>query len=260
MSKQHKNNMKKFANSKVNTTRTNRNKRKYVTVNKKKSYSPLFLFIFFLSILGNVFLVGHYITFDHNKVKIETKEVIKPSPNYLFLGDSITDFYDLEKYFPDEPVVNSGYSGNQTTDILDDMQKRVYQYNPSKVFLLIGTNDLQMERSVDEIVDNIKKIIEGIRKNRPEAEIYIESIYPINNTDADKIDHEMVGRRNNEDIQEINQKLKDYCEENKLEYIDLYTLLVDDDGNLSENYTKDGLHMSEEGYEAITDKLHEYID
>ena len=70
----------------------------------------------------------------------------------------------------------------------------------------------------------------------------------------------MVGRRNNEDIQEINQKLKDYCEENKLEYIDLYTLLVDDDGNLSENYTKDGLHMSEEGYEAITDKLHEYID
>ncbi len=256
MSKQHKNNMKKFANSKVNTTRTNRNKRKYVTVNKKKSYSPLFLFIFFLSILGNVFLIGHYITFDHNKVKIETKEVIKPSPNYLFLGDSITEMYDLEKYFPDDPVVNSGVSGDATHDILEDMEKRVYQYNPSKVFLLIGTNDLAQEKSPEEIFDNIKEMIERIQENRPEAEIYIESVYPVNET----LDTEMVGKRKNEDIRSLNDLLQNYCQEEDLVYIDVYEELIDANGQLTEEYTKEGLHLNENGYQVVTDILKEYIE
>ena len=258
------NNNKKKPNyiNKVNTTRIDRNRKRYRQVVPKKSISPLFLFLFLLSILGNFFLVGHYITFDHNKVRVETKtrKVVTVSPNYLFLGDSITDFYDLEKYFPDDPVVNSGINGDQTTDILEDMEERVYQYNPSKVFLLIGTNDLQHERSIDEIVDNIKKIVEGIKENRPEAEIYIESIYPINNTDAEKIDHDMVGRRTNEDIMTINEKLQQYCQENDVVYIDLYNELIDEDGNLKEEYTKEGLHMSDEGYEAITEKLKQYMD
>lgn len=256
MSKQKKNNVKKFANNKVNTTRTNRNKRKYVTVNKKKSYSPLFLFIFFLSILGNVFLVGHYITFDHNKVKIETKEVIKPSPNYLFLGDSITEMYDLEKYFPDDPVVNSGVSGDATHDILEDMEKRVYQYNPSKVFLLIGTNDLAQEKSPEEIFDNIKEMIERIQENRPEAEIYIESVYPVNET----LDTEMVGKRKNEDIRSLNDLLQNYCQEEDLVYIDVYEELIDANGQLTEEYTKEGLHLNENGYQVVTDILKEYIE
>ena len=256
MSKQKKNNVKKFANNKVNTTRTNRNKRKYVTVNKKKSYSPLFLFIFFLSILGNVFLIGHYITFDHNKVKIETKEVIKPSPNYLFLGDSITEMYDLEKYFPDDPVVNSGVSGDATHDILEDMEKRVYQYNPSKVFLLIGTNDLAQEKSPEEIFDNIKEMIERIQENRPEAEIYIESVYPVNET----LDTEMVGKRKNEDIRSLNDLLQNYCQEEDLVYIDVYEELIDANGQLTEEYTKEGLHLNENGYQVVTDILKEYIE
>ena len=54
--------------------------------------------------------------------------------NYLFLGDSITDFYDLDEYYKDLPVVNSGVSGNTTADILNDMKNRVYNYNPSKYF------------------------------------------------------------------------------------------------------------------------------
>ena len=248
--------------NKVNTSRTDRNRKKYRQVVQKKSMSPLFIFLFFLSILGNVFLIGHYITFDHNKVRVETKtrKVVTVSPNYLFLGDSITDFYDLEKYFPDDPVVNSGISGDQTIDILDDMERRVYQYNPSKVFLLIGTNDLQHEKSIDEIVDNIKKIVEGIKENRPEAEIYIESIYPVNKTDIEKIDHGMVGIRNNEDIKEINEKVEEYCQKSDLVYIDLYDELDDDEGNLAEDYTEDGLHLSEEGYEVVTEKLKEYLD
>ena len=60
------------------------------------------------------------------------------------------------------------------------MYNRVYKYNPSKVFLLIGTNQIPMGDSDDKIIDGIKHIIDDIRENRPYAKIYIESIYPIN--------------------------------------------------------------------------------
>ena len=253
------NNNKKKPNyiNKVNTTRIDRNRKRYRQVVPKKSISPLFLFLFLLSILGNFFLVGHYITFDHNKVRVETKtrKVVTVSPNYLFLGDSITDFYDLEKYFPDDPVVNSGVGGNTTDDILEDMQQRVYQYNPSKVFLLIGTNDLQDGKTPDEIFENIKRIVEGIQENRPEAKIYLESIYPLNRN----FENSGAQDRHNEDIKEINKKIEEYCMEEDLTYIDLYSVLEDENGDLRAEYTNEGLHLSEEGYDIVTETLKKYL-
>ena len=70
------------------------------------------------------------------------KDTNKNYTNYLFLGDSITDYYDLDKYYEGYKVVNSGISGNQTSDILDDLKKRAYVYNPSTIFLLIGTGNI----------------------------------------------------------------------------------------------------------------------
>ena len=253
------NNNKKKPNyiNKVNTTRIDRNRKRYRQVVPKKSISPLFLFLFLLSILGNFFLIGHYITFDHNKVRVETKtrKVVTVSPNYLFLGDSITEMYDLEKYFPDDPVVNSGVGGNTTDDILEDMQQRVYQYNPSKVFLLIGTNDLQDGKTPDEIFENIKRIVEGIQENRPEAKIYLESIYPVNRN----FENSGAQDRHNEDIKEINKKIEEYCMEEDLTYIDLYSVLEDENGDLRAEYTNEGLNLSEEGYDIVTETLKKYL-
>ena len=253
------NNNKKKPNyiNKVNTTRIDRNRKRYRQVVPKKSISPLFLFLFLLSILGNFFLIGHYITFDHNKVRVETKtrKVVTVSPNYLFLGDSITEMYDLEKYFPDDPVVNSGVGGNTTDDILEDMQQRVYQYNPSKVFLLIGTNDLQDGKTPDEIFENIKRIVEGIQENRPEAKIYLESIDPVNRN----FENSGAQDRHNEDIKEINKKIEEYCMEEDLTYIDLYSVLEDENGDLRAEYTNEGLHLSEEGYDIVTETLKKYL-
>ena len=183
-------------------------------------------------------------------------ETIKDNyTNYLFLGDSITEFYDLDRYFPDMPVVNSGISGNTTEDILGDMKNRVYDYNPSKIFLLIGTNDLRDEKSVDEVVENIKKIIEEIETNRKEAEIYLESIYPVN----EEINKKLVGHRDNGDINEINEKLEEYAKEEGITFINTHELLVDEDSLLNEDYTDDGLHLNDEGYEVVSKALTKYL-
>lgn len=206
-----------------------------------------------------------YFLLNGSTTNLIQKEIIKEVPvvddNYVFLGDSITDWYDLDKYFEGLPVVNSGVSGYSTNNILNNMNKMVYQYNPSKVFILIGINDLELKVDDDVVVNNIRKIVQGIKKNRRYAKIYVESIYPINNSDDDKIEGSIInGNRKNSDIIDINNKLVKLAEEEGVTYIDLHKELVDDNGLLKIEYTVDGLHLSSEGYEKVTEVLREYIN
>ena len=141
------------------------------------------------------------------------------------------------------------------------MNKMVYQYNPSKVFILIGINDLELKVDDNVVVNNIRKIVQGIKKNRRYAKIYVESIYPINNSDDDKIEGSIInGNRKNSDIIDINNKLVKLTKEEGATYIDLHKELVDGNGLLKIEYTVDGLHLSSEGYEKVTEVLRKYIN
>lgn len=226
---------------------------------KKGSIKIILHLLLIILLLGiTVLCTSLYFTYISPKVveKTVTKEVVVMDDNYLFLGDSITDFYDLDEYYEGLPVVNSGIGGNDTQDILDDMENRVYQYNPSKVFLLIGTNDIDHGDSLDSIVDNIEKILLEIRENRPYSELYLESIYPV--MEGEKA----VNSRTNEKIMTINDKLEEFCEKEQITYIDMFDLLVDSSSEkvqINPKYTKDGLHLSDEGYDVVTNEVKKYL-
>ena len=177
--------------------------------------------------------------------------------NILFLGDSLTDYYNLSKYYKNELVINSGIAGNSTDDILNDMYNRVYKYNPSKIFLLIGTNDIVYGKDVNYITNNINKIIDLIRKKLPNCKIYLESLYPINNTNNLKVNHNVVANRTNDVINQINTKIKEIP---NITYINIHDSLVDTNGNLNINYTVEGLHINDSGYITITNILNKYIN
>ena len=174
----------------------------------------------------------------------------------VFLGDSITSRYDLNKYFPNYNVYNSGIAGNMTKDILDNMENRVFVYNPTKVFILIGTNDLvYSELDNDGIKNNIEEIINKIYEKNSNTKIYLESIYPVNNS----INKEIVETRTNENIKDLNNKIEKICN-NKCTYINMYDNLTDKNGNMKRIYTVDGLHLNKIGYKVITNKLIKYLD
>lgn len=182
---------------------------------------------------------------------------IYQNENIVFVGDSIFDWYPTDKIFSDFPIVNSGVCGNKTTDILKDMEKRIYRYNPTKVFIHVGTNDIEWGDSEElniEVARNIEKIAEGVRKNRSQSEVYIISIYPVNNS------HPGVNERHISEIKIINSLLKKYCAETDgVEYIDAYNQLTGTDGLFDEAYTDDGLHPNGLGYAKITEILMKYI-
>ena len=174
----------------------------------------------------------------------------------VFLGDSITSRYDLNKYFPNYNVYNSGIAGNMTKDILENMENRIFAYNPTKVFILIGTNDVVYSGlDNDGIKNNIEEIINKIYEKNSNTKIYLESIYPVNNS----INKEIVETRTNENIKDLNNKIEKICN-NKCTYINMYDNLTDKNGNMKRIYTVDGLHLNKIGYKVITNKLIKYLD
>ncbi len=196
------------------------------------------------------------IALSEGEVANRVENIIK-NENIVFVGDSIFDWYPIDKIFSDFPIVNSGIAGNKTTDILNDMENRIYRYNPTKVFIQIGTNDIEWDDSDElneEVYQNIVKIAEGVKTNRSKSKIYIISIYPVNNDLPGAHD------RHNSEIMIINGKLKEYCASTEdIIYIDAYSQLVGEDGMLDTDYTEDGLHPNGLGYAKLTEILMKYI-
>ena len=195
-----------------------------------------------------------------NKQKDKDKEVINNEKvvdkNYLFVGDFYIDKYkfdDLEYYY-----VKSSKDDLTTGKLLDDMKKMVYDFNPSVIFIQLGFNDLKEDKSIDEIVDNYKKIINNIKDNRPYAKIVINSLLPIND-EKDDFDSDRVSGSYADDVIKLNKKLNDLCSDEKIDYLDLYDLLSDDD-KLNGDYTDNGIDLNDEGYNKIFDKINEYLE
>lgn len=219
-------------------------------IEKVKKTNIINIVLLIIIIILSLFIICHFISFDHGpKVINHINKVL--DNNYIFLGDSITEGYNLDQYYSNYPVVNSGVGGYTTDQILEKLDKMVYRYNPTKVFLLIGTNDITQDRSQEHIINNIKQIIDNIKKNRRYTEIYVESIYPINPR-KEKL-------RDNGLINSINNDIKQLCEERDVTYINVHDLLIDDQGNLKSEYSNDGLHLTEKGYDVVTSKIKMYL-
>src|SRR5699024_7180642 len=123
-------------------TRIEKNKNIYyksdISIDKKDNKKQLLVLILVVSIVLNSGLLlvinnkdssinklNDNLESEKNNYKEEIESLKDNYTSYLFLGDSITEYYDLNKYFLDMPVVNSGVAGDTTEDILNDMKNRV---------------------------------------------------------------------------------------------------------------------------------------
>ena len=214
--------------------------------------------ILIITIILIAFLGGIFFGLSINKIsQQDTSKKTTVKKDTTKCQENTNNFYPIADIFNDLPIVNSGKSGYKTDDILSRMDNMVYRYNPTKVFLLIGTNDLNdtSDESIEKVKENITKIVQNIKEHRKNAKIYIESIYPVNKSVRDWV----VDKRENEVIREVNEYLKNYCEENDCTYIDIYNILKDQDGNFDKKYTTDGLHVNDLGYARISQELAKYL-
>lgn len=161
----------------------------------------------------------------------------------IFFGDSITQWGDWAEFTSFRKVLNRGIAGDNTYG-LRARADEVTRHQPSKLFILVGTNDLNIKIPVARIIENYKKIIAEVKQQSPVTEIFIQSVFPINN--------DLIGRQyykpTNDEIKSLNTALKDMAASEKLTYVDVYPVLLDKAMQLDAKYTYDGLHLSGLGY------------
>ena len=154
-----------------------------------------------------------------------------------FVGDSLTDGYDVETYYPDYKVVNRGIGGDTTFGVENRLDSSVYDVHPKVVNLLIGANNF------DTMLENYESIVSKIKTNVPETKIILCSLTSMTGTWA----------KNNEKARQNNIKIKEIAERNGCTFADLYNPLLDPNTNeLKEEYSVDGGHLTAKGYEVVT--------
>lgn len=224
----------------------------------------IFIILFFLISLSLILLI--FYTLNYIQTSRKEKRLIYNDLNtnaihnsIVFLGDSLTDFYRTSEFFLSRDIYNRGIAGDTTDDVLKRLNDNVLSINPRKIFLQIGTNDLEKNKKPQYIIDNIKKIIAIIQQELPETSIYIISLYPVNAL-ATPFSRIFVRSRKNHDLDFINEELLKYACENNITYIDVSTHLKDVKGNLKKEYTVEGLHISILGYAKISEILKPFVN
>ena len=182
---------------------------------------------------------------DHYRKRTEVfnKETVVKG-KVLFLGNSITEGGNWKRLLKDSSIINRGISGDVTFGILqrlDDIVKR----KPSKIFLLIGINDISKNIPDEVIIENLFTIVSKIHSGTPSTKIFVQSILPTNNS----FEHFSKNYDKNDHVITINTQLKKYADRMKYTYVDLYTEFLDKENRLDAKYASDGLHLNAAGYQ-----------
>lgn len=158
-----------------------------------------------------------------------------------FIGDSLTDGYDLAKYYPQYVTANRGIGGDTTFGLEERLQVSLYDLKPKVVVMLIGANNM------DSMLENYESILKGLQENLPESKIVLLSLTAMGG--------EHWGRKNQLAAYN-NVSIKLLAQKYNFAFVDLYSALYDVSiGEVYEGYTIDGGHFTHEGYTVVTAQI-----
>jgi lysophospholipase L1-like esterase len=189
---------------------------------------------------------------------------ILPAPSLqekrvVFYGDSITDGWRLDKFFPGEPYINRGISGQTTPQMLVRFRQDVIALKPSAVVILAGTNDVAQNtgpETLEQIEDNFASMCDLAKANG--IRVVLSSVLPA---------YDYPWRPAMDPVTKIaalNQWLREYATAHGYIYLDYYSAMQDARHGLPENLSRDGVHPNDAGYtvmaplaeKAISEALH----
>lgn len=169
--------------------------------------------------------------------------------NVVLLGDSITEGFDVTKYFPGHHILNRGIGAdiignalptNDHRGVLRRLDNSVFDCAATDVFLMIGINDLGAGHSVDVMEQGYREILKRIHDTAPAIRVHVQSVLPTRGKYA----------KHNAPVRDFNERLKKLAAEFGYDYIDLHKMMLDENGELKAEFTPEGLHLNEKAYEV----------
>jgi acyl-CoA thioesterase-1 len=176
----------------------------------------------------------------------------KGQDRVVFFGDSITDSWHLDEYFPGKPYVNRGIGGQTTPQMLVRFRQDVINLRPKVVIILAGTNDIAGNTGpmrIEDIEADFASLADLARVNN--IKVIYSSILPVHNyTEKSK---DFFAQRSPEKIMLLNNWLRSFCAlpSNGCVFLDYYSAMVDEKGLLKKDLADDGLHPNAAGFKIM---------
>jgi len=167
----------------------------------------------------------------------------KTEARVIFLGDSITEFWNLSASFPGKPYINRGISGQTTPQILLRFRPDVINLNPKVVVILAGTNDIAENTGpmpLSAIEGNLASMAELAHVNG--IKVVLASVLP-----AARYPWRS-GIEPIEKIRALNAWIKDYARQSGSIFLDYFSAMSDEKSGLKSTLSEDGVHPTPAGY------------
>jgi len=170
---------------------------------------------------------------------------------YVFLGNSLTEGFNLKKYFPDWPAVNRGIVSEHLDGLFDRLGNSAVDLKPKKLFLMIGINDIGDKRSDDYIKKMYTSFLDTLTQQLPQTEIYIQSILPVSPRWANCPPDQII---------RINNFLEQLASQRNAAFVNLYPFFVKENKHIKDHLSRDGAHLNAKGYQIWADHLKKYLN
>lgn len=169
----------------------------------------------------------------------------------LFTGSSSIRMWEsLPNDFPDLNVLNRGFGGSEIEDLLNYPKKLIIKYQPKKVVIYSGDNDINSGKTPEEVLRDFRTLFHTLRKQLPDTEILYISIKP------------SIARINKlEEMKKANEDIKRFLTNNEnATYVDVFSPMLDKNGQPREEFfIEDGLHLNQKGYKLWKKILDPFI-
>lgn len=187
----------------------------------------------------------------------EANNALTKSPKVVFMGDSITEFWDQtdHDFFASHDYLSRGISSQSSEEMLCRFQRDVIELHPQVVIISAGTNDVAHNNGrikFENTVTIIKSMVELARFHGITP--VLASVTPSNRFFWN------LEMKPAQDIIALNKLIRKYADEAGVIYIDYFSAMTEEDGSMNEKYSDDGCHPNMNGYKVMESIVVPYIE
>jgi lysophospholipase L1-like esterase len=183
----------------------------------------------------------------------EASDKTNPPPTgaSLFIGSStIRMWTTLQQDFPKVKVINRGFGGSQIVDSTHFAERVIFPYEPGRVFLRAGGNDLWAGKSPDEVFADFKDFVTKVRGKLPKTQVIFISLSP-----------SIARWKQAEKERALNTMVQKFVKKTRgVKYIETYSLPLGADRQpRPELFRTDKLHFNAEGYKLLAEAVRPFV-
>ena len=182
----------------------------------------------------------------------------------VMVGSSLMEHFMINEFLlaegMDKVVYNRGVAGWRTDELLKNMDACIFDLEPRKIFINIGSNDLDRPGdALGRLVKQFRKILRRIKERLPGCTVCVMAYYPVLR-DFDPGESPANSKaRTREGIEEANRAIEALAAEMGCEFLDLNHVLKDEDGYLKPEFGADKVHLLPPAYKAVFDEIKRYL-